>query len=512
MNNGITVRILGDYGPFSKMGKSIGYQVTIGNSTYLVDCGSPLFQQIGGHKMKDVKGLIITHCHDDHKRWFTDLALFYRYAPDISQKVFLIASEEINEELIRISGPALDRSLSDDSKSVIDIAYGEYIDYKMIGPQAKYKIAVRIEGQGKSCLYVLDRNGDPVTPDKAKIVISSKTGRLRLLFKDPFYNEWIEPENFYPFSSDVFYEQDKNIFRDPEGFIIEAINAHVWHGIPGIGLRFKTDKESLVFSSDTVHDIEIWKQLYSEKRQQRSSSLSKKEFDSASVIYGDINDYIERIWSEERFLEAVNTFNGSIVIHDIATRKSVVHTDYRGLKNTVLKKDKTILTHSPDRMTSQWVLSDAEKYFKIMGDTFYEIVGDKLYPCNADIYHKEAGKYYVGYKNPEGTYTVYEKDGLLNLSCVKRHDLGTPLYHVDLYEDISGKYFPKLEDDDIAYFERKDGKVELLKFTDTGSNGRIEENQRDKLPYQCNSFTTLTPIPHYQVGTKGCVEETVDSE
>lgn len=480
MNDGITIRILGDYGPFSKMGKSIGYQVTIGNSSYLVDCGSPLFQQIGGHGMKHIKGLIVTHCHDDHKRWFTDLALFYRYAPDFSQRVFFLTSEEINEELIKLTGPALDRSLSDDSKSIIDISYREYINYKMIGPQAKYKIAMRDDGQGRLCFSLSDREGNLIGPDKAKIVISRKTGRPRLLFKDPDYREWVEPESFYPFSSEVFYEQDKNIFRDPEGFTIEAVNAHVWHGIPGIGIRFKTDKESLVFSSDTVHDVEIWKQLYSQKRSQRLPQ-PKKEFDAASIIYGDINDYLERVWSEERFLEAINIFHNSIVIHDIATRKSVVHTDYRGLKNTVLRKEKTILTHSPDKMTSQWVLSNAEKYFKVKGDAFYEVVGDKLYPCNADVYHKEEGKYYVGYKNTEGKYIVYEKDGLLNLSCEKKLDLGIPLYRVDVYEDVSGRYFPKLEDADTAYSQRKDGRIELVRYTDTGSTGKIEEDQRDEL-------------------------------
>lgn len=78
MNDGITVKILGDYGPFSRMGKSIGYQIVIGGASYLIDCGAPLFQQIGGHGLKEIRGLIITHCHDDHKRWFTDLAL-YRY-------------------------------------------------------------------------------------------------------------------------------------------------------------------------------------------------------------------------------------------------------------------------------------------------------------------------------------------------------------------------------------------------------------------------------------------------
>ncbi len=147
MADGITIQTHGDYGPFSTMGKSIGYQVTIGKSSYLVDCGSPVFQQIGIHKIENIKGLLVTHCHDDHKRWFTDLALFYRYTFGVSQRIFFLTSERVNEEISRASGPALDKSLSYDSKSVIDIAYGEYVDYRMIGPQAKYRIVAKNEGE-----------------------------------------------------------------------------------------------------------------------------------------------------------------------------------------------------------------------------------------------------------------------------------------------------------------------------------------------------------------------------
>ena len=121
MTDGITVRILGDFGPFSSMGKSITYQITIGRSIYLIDCGAPLFQQIGSQGLKEIKGLILTHCHDDHKRWFTDLALFNMYAPDISNRIFFLTSEDIYDELVKSSGPALDRSLSNDSKNIIDI-------------------------------------------------------------------------------------------------------------------------------------------------------------------------------------------------------------------------------------------------------------------------------------------------------------------------------------------------------------------------------------------------------
>ena len=63
---------------------------------------------------------------------------------------------------------------------------------------------------GKTGLYVTDIEGNIVGPDKAKIIISRETGRPRLLFKDPDCKEWIEPDSFYPFSSNVFYDMARN--------------------------------------------------------------------------------------------------------------------------------------------------------------------------------------------------------------------------------------------------------------------------------------------------------------
>jgi hypothetical protein len=301
-----------------------------------------------------------------------------------------------------------------------------------------------------------------------------------MLFKDPDYNEWVEPESFYPFSSNVFYEEDKNIYRSDKGFTIEAINAPVWHGIPNIGTKIKTANETLIFSSDTVHDLELWKQLYTNKRVQQLK-MSKREFESVPVIYGDINDFIERTWSEERYREAVNVFEGAIVIHDVAVRDPVVHTSYCRLKSTALKKDKTILTHSPDKITSEWVLSKTEKKFRIIGSEFFEIVGDELLPLNADIYHKEDGRFFVGYKDERGRYTVYNNNGILSLSADNGPQTGTLLFNVDLYEDISGRYFPKLEEKDSVYIKRRDGHVELVRIAKEGSRGEIVNDSRPEL-------------------------------
>ncbi len=483
MGDGITLHILGDYGPFSRMGRSIGYQVAIGRSIFLVDCGSPLFQQIGGHGLRDIKGLIITHCHDDHKRWFSDLALFTMYAPNSRGKVHLLTSEDVHEGLVRSSGPALEKSLSGNSQNIVDIPYDDYVDYRVLGPRARYRIVSHDEGKGRTGLRIVDGQGCVLGPDRAKIVISEKTGRPRMLFRDPGSGEWIEPESFYPFSSPVFYEEDRNPYVDGEGFTIEAIKAPVWHGVPGIGIQFKTAEETLIFSSDTAHDTELWERLCREKRAQRLT-MSRKKFEGARVIYGDVNDYIERVWSEERYRAALDAFLHATVIHDISVANSVVHTNYERLAKTCLKKERVILTHSPDKITSEWVLCRAEKTFRIRGDRFFEVVDGRLYPMNADVYHKEAGRYYVGYRKEGGKHTVYEKGGLLSLSSDERFDPTSPgeaLYQVDLYEDIGGRYFPTLEDKDAMYLERKDGKVELIAFTAEGSKGIILESSRDGL-------------------------------
>jgi hypothetical protein len=302
-----------------------------------------------------------------------------------------------------------------------------------------------------------------------------------MLFKDPAYKEWVEPGSFYPFSSEIFYEENKNVYRDKEeGFTIEAVKEHAWHGIPVIGVKIQAGEDTLIFSSDTINDVNLWKELCTEKCPQKLN-MSRKDFESASVLYGDINDFIERVWSGERYKEAIQAFKDAVVIHDVCTEPSAVHTDYRLLQSISLNKDRTILTHSPDRITSEWALCDRDKSFKIKGKKFFEIVDEKLYPMNADIYYKEDGRYLVGYRNEKGSYTVYDKDGLLNLSNRNEIELGTPLFRVDVYEDISGKYFPILEKKDILYRERNDGKVEIVEFTDKGSTGRIIENHRDRV-------------------------------
>lgn len=477
MAKGITVKILGDQGPFSNIGQSIGYLVTIEGSSYLIDIGSPIFHQLTWDDLKNIKGVMLTHCHDDHKRWFTDYALFCKYVIADSKKAF-ITTEDIHEEAMRSSSAALDRSLSSDSKRIIDIGNDEYFSFNMIGPKAKFRITSIDEGNGRRYFRVIDAEGGIVSPDTAKIVINNQTKRPRLLFKDPQYKEWIEPESFYPFSSGVFYEEDKNIFQGDEGFSIEAVKSPVWHGITSTGIKIKTGSETLIFSADTINNKHLWHKLFTEKKEQ-TLNMPGKEFESASVIYGDINDYIERVWSEERYNDALTAFNDAVIIHDITIGNNPVHTSYEALDDTNLKKEISLLTHCPDRITSEWILTHAGKEFKIEGEQILEIAGDKIYPMNADIYHKEARKYWVGYKNDNGRYTVYKKEGLLSISKDNIRLSGDPLFRVDLYEDLNGCYFPKLEDGSSVYIKRDDGKVELVEYSEEGSRGTVVKDCRE---------------------------------
>lgn len=128
IREGISLKIIGDTGPFSLVGKSICYQLEVGEELYLVDCGAPLFELIGAEKLMKVKGVFGTHSHDDHKRTFTDLALFYLYGGKGTKKLPLITTETIHEEYHKSSKAALERTLSLDSKRVVDVPYDVFVE------------------------------------------------------------------------------------------------------------------------------------------------------------------------------------------------------------------------------------------------------------------------------------------------------------------------------------------------------------------------------------------------
>ena len=130
MRQDIIFDVIGNMAPFSLMGESSAYMVTVNGCSYLLECGSPIFSNLGYEGIAKIKGIFATHSHEDHKRWFTDIVLFTFYNPLLKHKVKLISSEIILEEFAKNSKAALERSLSLDSKRVIDLPYE-----RSIGPR-----------------------------------------------------------------------------------------------------------------------------------------------------------------------------------------------------------------------------------------------------------------------------------------------------------------------------------------------------------------------------------------
>ena len=408
MKQDITFEVLGNTSPFSMMGESSGYMVTVNGCLYLLECGSPIFPTLGYQGIAKIKGIFATHSHEDHKRWFTDIVLFTFYNPLFKNKVKLISSESILEEFAKNSKGALERSLSHDSRRVVDIPYKNMVEEILIGPRSRYFITLKTTSEGSFHYEVSDRQGKTIGPDKAKIVINAAANRPRLLYRDDETREWVDPDSYYPFSSKIFYEEDKNVYRDEEaGLTVKAIKSSVWHGLPTIAFKFMTEKNSLLFSADTVYKPSLWKELYEEYRPQRFESMSRDDFEKNSIIYGDINDFIERTWSRERYEVAMSAYDGSVVIHDVARKNSVVHTDYVDIKDAPI--DDLIFTHNPDNLTA-WkpILTSGKKLILRNGD-IYESVKGKLYPLDADVYMHHFSCNLVGYKSEDGAYKVIER-------------------------------------------------------------------------------------------------------
>jgi len=105
------------------------------------------------------QGIFATHSHEDHKRWFTDIVLFSFYNPVLRSKVRLVSSETILDEYAKNSKGALERTLSFDSKKVIDVPYENMVEPIIIGPRSKYFINLKKGGSGFFYYQVEDRQG-----------------------------------------------------------------------------------------------------------------------------------------------------------------------------------------------------------------------------------------------------------------------------------------------------------------------------------------------------------------
>jgi ribonuclease BN (tRNA processing enzyme) len=452
--------------------------VTVNKRSYLLDCGSPIFPYLGYKGISEIKGIFATHSHEDHKRWFTDIVLFTFYNPLYKHKVKLISSEVILEEYSKNSKAALERSLSRDSKRIIDIPYDEMVEPVIIGPRSKYFINLKTAPAGSFHYQIENREGQLIGPDKAKIFINPAANRPRLLFKDDQTGEWVEPESYYCLSSESFYEKNRNVYRDDEADLtVEAIKASVWHGVPTIAYRFMTGDNKLLFSADTVYRPSLWKQLCEEHRPQRFDTIRREEFEKSSILFGDINEFIERTWSSERYESALSAYEDCVVVHDVARRNSIVHTDYVDISDAPIEK--LLFTHNPDNLTAFRPILKSSRTLVLHHGEVYESVKGRLYPFDADVYVHHFSCDLVGYRSETGDHKVIKKDGLLGI--VKTDEPGEELMRVDLYQDIGGEYFPLLTDQGRGYVLREDGRVEEVTLLRNTSRGRVAENVRGQI-------------------------------
>ncbi|MFH1490723.1 MAG: hypothetical protein ABII06_17580 [Pseudomonadota bacterium] len=452
--------------------------VTVNDYTYLLECGSTLFPRLGYKGIAKIRGIFATHSHEDHKRWFTDIVLFTFYNPLFKSKVKLISSEPILEEYAKNSKGALERSLSADSKRIVDIPYGNMVEEVPIGPKSKIFIKLKATVSGSFQYEVQDRKGRRVGSEKAKIVINPAANRPRLLLKDEESELWVEPESYYPFSSTAFYEECRNVFRDDAaGLTVKAVKSSVWHGVPTIAFKFMTEKNSLFFSADTVYKPSLWKELYEEHRPQNFESISRDQFEKSAIIYGDINHFIERTWSRDRYEAALAAYKDCIVIHDVARKNSIVHTDYPDIGNAPIEN--LIFTHNPDNLTATKPILTSGKRLACKDGQVYESVKGRLYPFDADLYVHHFASDLVGYKSKKGAYKVTEKDGLLGVEKAGNDEDG--LMRVDLYQDICGEYFPLLTDAKKCYAARTDGRIEERTVYEDRTTGVVVQNIRGKI-------------------------------
>ncbi len=470
--------VVGNTSPFSMFGESSGYMLTVNDRRYLLECGARIFPRLGPRGVDSIQGIFATHSHEDHKRWFTDIVLFNYYCSESRNRVRLISSEPVLYEFSKNSKGALERSLSSDSKRVVDIPFDEMVESVTIGPRSRYFIQITSIGAGEFRFEVKDRSGNVLGPERAKIFFHPKGSRPRLLFKEKERGEWVEPESFYPFSSTAFYEEDRNPFIDQNaGLRVDAVKAPVWHGVPTVGFRFTAGDNRLLFSADTVYKPSLWKTLYTEHRPQRFDSISQDSFLKSRVIYGDINDFIERTWSRERYEAAMNAYENSVVVHDVARKNSVVHTDYAEIAHAPIEK--LVFTHSPDNLTAFRPILKSGQRIVIRNGEAYDCVDGALKPFDANVYVRHFGGNLVGYRSRKGPYKVVESEGLLGV--VSMDQPGGELMRVELFEDIGGRYFPVLMGGKAFYRKRGDGKVERVIQEGDITRGVVAKDLRGEL-------------------------------
>ncbi len=412
---GISVEVLGDSTLFSRQGKGVAYLIRAGRTGLLLECGADPFRPLGPEGITGLSGVIVTHAHFDHHRYLTELALHYRYA--LGRALPVLASEAVSRDLAGCSAPALVRTLSDDARRVLDVPYGKFIRDYRLGPRARYRLE-RCAVRGRVAWRAIDAaTGCVAGPRRAKALVGKPGTAPRLLVFDREYGEWVDPEDFYSFGERAFYSGGNRSWRcKRSGLVVRALKAPSWHGPSSTAIMFERGKARLAFSSDTVYDPELWRNLAEKKRKQRLS-MSRKRFLAAEELRGNIHHFTERTWSRRRLREAIRAYDGAVVFHDADYPGSVVHTIYAKLSAAAggasARWKGLVLTHTPERFTALHPISFPGASFGVTASGLAGLRGSPV------AWHKEGGRVYSLKKSKKGRYAMAFTEGGLKLERLK---------------------------------------------------------------------------------------------
>jgi hypothetical protein len=433
---GLEIEILGDSASLDREGKCVGYRLTTGGRNLLLDCGSPALGMLGSEAFRQISGVLVSHCHEDHVRWLAEFALFKRFYVPGPDRLKVYATEDVHVEIRKFLQVFLERSLSYDRDRVIEFPCDSFIEPHILGYSARFRIKkIAFSGNTAFALRVADSRGKAVSPTRAKVIISPETGRARMLFRESKNGRWVEPECYFAFGDPEFYEKRESVLK-AGGCSIKAVKDHFWHGMLGSGFEISSRGNRTFFSCDTVYDPKLWKKLATDVRPSRLRP-SGRNFNRSHIIEGNINDYIEQTWSAERLKAALALYEKrGTVFHDVNTRESVIHTEYDVLASSGIEN--LVLVHAPEYFVSREMLARPGQVFVIRNGKFTEKTGKKSRASKPDIHIRDRGKFFVGYKNPKGSHEIFRKNGLLKHRAARKGRKTRALMRVSLHEITDG--------------------------------------------------------------------------
>ncbi len=458
---GYRLTVLGDHQAFSPQGKNPCYFLEWGENSLLVDLGTSPFQALTPEQLHKLDGVLITHLHLDHCRYFSDLALYSHYI--LNRPLKVIAGFMTLKRLREMFELTLVRTLDSDLGKTKSLRYEDFVQEERIGPMPRAEIVNDpIKG------YRIRSNGPTVLPAKfLKGIGGRKNNCWHLIYYSTSFKGWVEPNSFFSYENPEFYYDPRAITIG--GLTFRIVNAHTWHGLDVDGLIVDGWGTRMFLTSDTVYNQAAWKRLLRRRRAIKAQTLSKEK---SQFIEGEVEDYIEQFWGEDRYNEAFTLYETPLILHDVGAPNSVVHTEY---KEVLGIKSRLFLIHTPDNFLSAVPFLKAGAAYQVENNELFELVGGIPKTLDADLYLKEGHRYLVGFGHAEGEYSF------AGLRRQQGEHSRRDLTHVRLFLDMEGHYLPWPIEKNQFYHLRESGKPVLIEETPTGVQGRLVADLRDTL-------------------------------